>query len=475
MIRNCYHVNKPFTSTGLSGLITLANASDDDDIWGMYLAIEAVLTIMHTREATLTLFKHILSKNTESVINAEKFCVTLKDPDNFIKLINFLKLVLFRGYSLNKEDDEILSTVISLLMKHQVSTLVEKQMIDSSLSVSSSTSSNSNFNSGNFFLVNQIISIALDHFVRASKKQFDNIIWYSNKRFGSLLTDKDTLNQPNIAWSSWIFEILLTKIENNCEINSNAHIPDNTLAAIEKQLCNIGLLHKLLNSVNTPNIPLKTIIFTIISRILSYIRINISHFKYEDTVKDIMEFLSPITIQLLQLLNLRFKKERSSRSVFSPYTQSVTSLLINYQRLKLICKTLNVADTTENELPVLETTLNKNDNDNQLLIDNSKVEIFVEEIRSNSVILSWCDTHVDNNHEKFGDANDPNSEIASENDETSLSTINDPKESKLGLSVNDKTLALQINVDKVNGSEEWTIVHIITEVEPGTETEFTVV
>ena len=116
-------------------------------------------------------------------------CTALGDAKCLIAMVDFLKLVLFRGHSSSKTDGGLLCSIVQLLL--QSSALASISVLDIAPALGITPDSPSpGLDENSLLLPRLLIDEALDHFIRASSHQVKREMHLNNTYLAA--TDRET-------------------------------------------------------------------------------------------------------------------------------------------------------------------------------------------------------------------------------------------------------------------------------------------
>jgi hypothetical protein len=164
--------------------------------------------------------------------------------------------------------------------------------------------------------------------------------------------------------------------------------------------------------------------------------------------------------------------------VMSSYLNSIIALIINYRKLKkLILEVTGVGDSQGFLNDITESAEGDSDDESSIkpyreVAPNEKLSMFVEEVTSSSVVLSWCDVKPMTLSPLLDSPTSTPIVVGGGVSPSMTSTLAETSAEAKNSSL--PTYELQVSVNRLDGLGDWTTVNEINEVEPGTETEFTV-
>jgi len=379
-----------------------------EDLPLLALVLDTALIVEFSRAVSLGLMKNICKTNPKSIMDHIS-----ESPKQTVLLVEYLKLVLFRGPTLfdfncvvttrplglqDHSEIVIQSILYQILDKEGSNCSLLRLLAETSVNICRQASGIEYYNvrwGGETGLLMDLdsratgLSIMLsdtEHLVRWRSTLREHKILFANRdnlfhgppHFK--LSDSDALTFPNVEWSIFILNSLL-----NCKQSEYSLSLGIYSSKVYHAILKLGL--------TCSNVSLKDACFRICSRVLSYVSINSS------SVANLEEYYSDTPEkEIVHLFTTVSRKEISNCFQHSAYLKSITAWLTWVRRLK---------NTVERSDPLPASMLRQRSISQQLLL------LYVANVSHDSITVKWSSDLFENISKIIEDETHPKKESSS--------------------------------------------------------------
>uniref|UniRef100_A0A7S3PF36 B30.2/SPRY domain-containing protein n=1 Tax=Aplanochytrium stocchinoi TaxID=215587 RepID=A0A7S3PF36_9STRA len=383
-------------------LLLLVDECDSRQLLFLCVVLGSMLSV-HCARASITGLLNRLGNSSSQKLQ-ENFHLLMQNPKIRLSFLEYIKLVTWRGPTLydSIKYDRFLNSNGTRVVVQKI--LYELLLLQPKTKVSKKGSS----------LSELLLASSLTHLKRASARQYDMVCWGcdgseqassamslmldeeslpSNNggvsnifclRNGFLgeshveLSDEDTATQPNVEWATWVLKVLMDA-EDAKTVRLSEESKRERFWDVAEGVYSSKVLSSLLNTAETPNMPLKDAVFRLCARTITFARkhlLNHSFFSSSKLKTEVWsrQYLRAVPeTKLLQIFTSRLRKERPHRVKFSAYLKGLVALLSSVRLLRQTSTSLNHGGAISTNVTTTDQSLT----------------LIILDVASDSVTLSW--------------------------------------------------------------------------------------